>query len=70
MCNWYRICQLYSIYQILIYQGQIEYASYYREESLFLLLNFFVDRTNVTIYWMREIEEEIFLTSQKVKKFR
>ena len=70
MFNWYRICQLYSIYQILIYQGQIEYASYYREESLLLLLNFFVDRKNVTVYWMIEIEEGIFLTSQKVKKFR
>ena len=70
MFNWYRIYQLYSIYQILIYQGQIEYASYYREESLLLLLNFFVDRKNVTMYWMIEIEEGIFLTSQKVKKFR
>lgn len=69
MFNWYRICQLYSIYQILIYQGQIEYANY-REESLLLLLNFFVDRKNVTVYWMIEIEEGIFLTSQKVKKFR
>ena len=70
MFNWYRIYQLYSIYQILIYQGQIEYASYYREESLLLLLNLFVDRKNVTMYWMIEIEEGIFLTSQKVKKFR
>lgn len=69
MFNWYRICQLYSIYQILIYQGQIEYANY-REESLLLLLNFFVDRKNVTVYWVIEIEEGIFLTSQKVKKFR
>lgn len=43
MYNWDRIYQLYSIYQIPIYQSQIGYASSCGEKPSLLLLNFFVD---------------------------
>lgn len=59
MCSWDRICELYCIHEIPLYQGLVDYASHGREKSLLLLLNFSVDRKDtisrmLCVRWERE----------------